>query len=160
MTRPTHFYDLESPEQLFALLRSVADTFTSTRGKPTQDLLFLVFGLTHLREWIAPDYDPKQSPATPEEKFYQQIFGLAEFKILQALCNRSKHMSPSQSAMGALYGGRIDDWPDVDSVTDFDRGPPIAYFVDGHDVADIIRTVIKFYDENWFQERGTRNGAA
>jgi hypothetical protein len=62
--------------------------------------------------------------------------------------------------MGALYGPKIDDWPDIDSVTDFDRGPPIAYFVDGHDVEDVIRAVIKFYDENWFHRRGDHNAAA
>ncbi len=157
--RPSHFFDIESADQLFGLLKAVASNLTSTRGKRTQDLLFLVFGLTHLREWIAPAYDPKQVPATPEEQFYQQIFELDEFNILRALCNRSKHMSRSESAMGALYGATIDDWPEIDFVTDFDRGPPMAYFVDGHDVEDVIRTVIKFYDENWFHKRGNHNAA-
>jgi hypothetical protein len=154
MMRPSHFYDIESADQLFSLLKAVANNFMETHGKRTQDLLFLVFGLTHLREWIAPDYDPKRAPATPEEKFYQQIFGLEEFNVLRALCNRSKHMSQSDSAMAAIFGANFDDWPDIDSVTDFDRGPPIAYFVDGRDVNDVIRVVIKFYDENWFQKRG------
>lgn len=140
-------------------MKIVANNFTSTQGKRTQDLLFLVFGLTHLREWIAPDYDPKLAPVTPQERFYQQIFESDEFNILRALCIRSKHMSRSESAMGALYGGKIDDWPDVDSVTNFDRGPPIAYFVDGHDVEDVIRVVIKFYDENWFKKWGNRDDA-
>ena len=153
MTRASHFYDIESAEQLFGLLKAVAESFTSGRGRRTQDLLFLVFGLTHLREWIAPGYDPKRPPATPEETFYQKIFELREFNVLRDLCIRSKHMSPSEGVMGTLYGADIDDWPDIDSVTDFDRGPPIAYSVDGDDVDDIIRAVIRFYDENWFDKR-------
>jgi len=106
-----------------------------------------------LREWIAPGYQPKQAAATPEELFYQSIFHLKEFQVLQALCNRSKHMS-SVGVMGALYGANIDVWPEIDSITDFDRGPPIAYSVDERDVEDVIRVVIKFYESHWFQAHG------
>jgi len=77
---------------------------------------------------------------------------LDEFKVLQALCNRSKHMSTTGSAMGTLHRSTIDDWPDVNSVSDFDLGPPTAYFVDSRDVEDIIPVVIKFYDDHWFQK--------
>ena len=150
MTRASFFYDIESPQQLFNLLRIAAKDFALSKGKRTQDLLFLVFGLTHLREWIAPDYDPQKPPVRPEELFYQEIFSLREFNILRALCNRTKHMEVSESAMGALYGAKIDDWPEISSITNIGRGPPIAYFVDGHDVEDIIRIVISKYEE-WFQ---------
>jgi hypothetical protein len=153
MTRPSHFYDIESAEQLFGLLKASAGTFSASRGKRTQDLLFLVFGLTHLREWIAPGYDPSNPPQTPEEHFFQKIFKLEEFNVLRALCNRSKHMTQTVAAMGALYGSNIDDWPDMDAVTDFDRGAPLAYFVDGRDVEDVIPVVIKYYEDNWFQKK-------
>lgn len=153
MTRVSHFYDVESPQQLFGLLKAVASEFALTKGKRTQDLLFLVFGLTHLREWIAPDYDPKNPPVLPEENFYQEIFQLDEFNFLRALCNRSKHMVRSDSKMRALYGANIDDWPDVDAVTNFDRGPPVTYFVDGHNVEDLLRAVIARY-ETWFRLAG------
>lgn len=152
MTRPSHFFDIESAEQLFGLLKVTAQAFLATRGKRTQDLLFLVFGLTHLREWIAPGYDPEKQPSTPEERFFQEIFKLEEFNILRALCNRSKHMSQSVEAMGALYSSHIDDWPDVDSVINFDRGAPLAYFVDGRDVEEVIPVVLKFYEDNWFKK--------
>lgn len=156
MARASYFYDIESSQQLFDLLKTAAKNFSSSKGKRTQDLLFLVFGLTHLREWIAPDYDPKNIPVLPEEKFYQEIFDIDEFNILRSLCNRSKHMVCSDSAMGALYGANISDWPDIDSVRDFGRGPPIAYFVDGQDVEDILRVVIRHY-EKWFQQVGNGN---
>jgi hypothetical protein len=144
MTRPAHFFNIESPDQLFSLLKVVARRFTSSPSKRTEDLLLLVFGLTHLREWIAPDYSPKRPAVAPGEKFYQAMFELEEFRLLKGLCNRSKHMCATDSAMGALHGGPIDNWPDTDSVLDFDRGAPIAYFVDGRDMDDVIRAVIKF----------------
>jgi len=152
VTKPAHFYDIESAKQLFGLLQATARNFSSSRGKSTKDLLFLVFGLTHLREWIAPGYDPKNPPISPEERFFQDIFGLDEFNILRGLCNRSKHMSADVEATGALYGAKIDDWPDVDAVTNFDRGAPLAYFVDGRDVEEVIPVVIKFYEDNWFNK--------
>jgi hypothetical protein len=153
MSRPAHLFDIESPDQLFYLLKLVAKRFTTAPAKRPEDMLLLVFGLTHLREWIAPDYSPKQPPVAPSEKFYQAIFNLEEFKVLQALCNRSKHMCSTESAMGTLHGGSIDDRPDVDSVLDFDRGSPRAYFVDGRDMDDVVRTVVSFYDEHWFNMR-------
>jgi hypothetical protein len=157
MTRPTHFFDLYDPEALFGLLKSVAESFSSSPTKRVQDLLLLVFGLTHLREWIAPDYDPQCPATTPAQKFFQQIYALREFKILQHLCNRSKHMVPAKSVMGTLYESPIDDWPDVDAVRDFDRGFPSAYSVDDRDVFEVIQVVIAFYDKHWFQTAGNRD---
>lgn len=155
MRRSSHFFDIHSPEELFALLKTIASSYGSSRPKRTQDLLLLVFGLTHLREWIAPGYDPTRNPTTPAEKFHQSIYGLEEFKILQGLCNRSKHMKASSTVMGTLYESRIDDWPDVDSVQNFDQGVPTAFSVDDRDVHDVIESVIKFYEARWFQSNPT-----
>jgi len=151
MSRPAHLFDIESPGQLFYLLKLVAERFTTAPAKRPEDMLLLVFGLTHLREWIAPDYSPKQQAVTPSEQFYQAIFNLQEFKTLLALCNRSKHMCATDRSMGTLHGTSIDDWPDVDSVLDFDRGPPCAYFVDGQDMDDLVQAVVNFYEDHWFQ---------
>lgn len=150
MAKPAHFYDIESAKDLFLLLKATARNFSASKGKSTKDLLFLVFGLTHLREWIAPGYDSNHLPTSPEEKFFQDIFKLKEFNILRELCNRSKHMDANVETTGALYGGTIDDAPDIDAITNFDRGAPLAYFVDGRDVEDVIPVVIRFYDEKWF----------
>jgi len=155
MTRLSHFYDIDSADQLFCVLKRVAEGFSSVRGKRTQDLLLLVFGLTHLREWIAPDYDLRRLPQTREDAFYEEIFKLEEFNILRLLCNRSKHMSQTVGVMGTLYGSKIDDSPDIDSIADFDRGASIAYSVDERDMEDVIHTVIKFYEERWFRNHNT-----
>lgn len=157
MTRASHFFDIQSAEELYRLLRTVANSFISSRAKRTQDLLLLVFGLTHLREWIAPGYDPKRAAVTQAEQFYQHIFTLNEFRVLQDLCNRSKHMAASDTIMGTLHQSTIDDWPDVDSVPDFDRGFPTAYSVDDRDVLEVIQAVIAFYDKHWFQATVNRD---
>ena len=122
------------------MLKAVANRLAVSEEKRTEDFLLLVFGLAHLREWIAPDYDWKKSaPVTPEENFYQDIWKFEEFKIIQGLCNRSKHMCLTDTAMGALHksksGNRV----------------VVGYFADGKDVEDVIRAVIQFYEDNWFQ---------
>ena len=142
MTRPAYFFDIESAEQLFSLLKATANTFVLARAKRTQDLLFLLFGLTHLREWIAPGYDYEKDPTTPGEFFFQEIYAFQDFRTIQQLCNHSKHVCHSEKAMGAMRGGPIDDWPEVDSVTDLDKGAPIGYFADGRDVDDLITSVV------------------
>jgi hypothetical protein len=151
MERPAHFFEIQSAEQLFALLKVIADRFTQEPAKRVEDLLLLVFGLTHLREWIAPGYSPTHVPISPEQNFYQNILTLEEFRILQGLCNRSKHMSLTTGSMGASHEPPIDDWRDGDSVSIFGRGPTIAYCVEGYDVDDVIRVVVAFYQEHWFQ---------
>src|SRR5258705_1831443 len=55
----------ESAEQLFELLKTASQEFSASAGKRTRDLIFLVLGLTHLRECIAPDYEPEKSATTP-----------------------------------------------------------------------------------------------
>ena len=141
MNRPSHFFNIESADQLFNALNAVADRLAALNEKRTEDFLLLVFGLVHLREWIAPDYDWKKSPPMkPEEHFYQDIWKFEEFKFLQGLCNRSKHMCKTYAAMATLHettsGNRI----------------VVGYFADGKDVEDVIRAVIQFYEDNWFRK--------
>jgi hypothetical protein len=69
-------------------------------------------------------------------------------------------MDAKVEATGALYGGTIDDAPDFDAITNFDRGAPLAYFVEGKDVEDLIPVVIRFYEENWFKKPGPGGAAA
>ena len=141
MNRPSHFFNIESADQLFNMLKTVAGRLATSEEKRTEDFLLLVFGLTHLREWIAPDYDWKKSaPVTPEEHFFQDIWNFDEFKFLQALCNRSKHLCVTDQAMGVLHKSKVGS------------RVVVGYFADGKDVEDVIRAVIKFYEDNWFRK--------
>lgn len=143
MNRPGHYFNIESAGHLFNALKAVAHRLAVSEDKRTEDFLLLVFGLVHLREWIAPDYDwGKSAPVKPEEHFYQDIWKFEEFKLLQGLCNRSKHMCATETAMGTLHkttsGSRV----------------VIGYFADGKDVEHVIRAVIQFYEDNWFKAIG------
>lgn len=155
MNRPSHFFNIESADQLFDLLKTVASRLANSDEKRTEDFLLLVFGLTHLREWIAPDYDWKElRPTTPEEHFFQDIYKFDEFKFLQALCNRSKHMCVTETAMGALYKSVKDPVSNLDSALKPDGRRLVGYFANGKDIEDVIRAVIKFYEDKWFQKDG------
>lgn len=151
MTDTTDFFDLKSPRALFHLLTQVEKRFGEKKNKRVEELLLLVFGFTHLREWIAPSYSPKNEPHTPEEQFYCEIFELPEFDILRQLCNRSKHMATSSSVRGAVHGSTLDEWENLDSVQSMDCGPVLAYFVDGKNIEDVISAVRHFYERNWFE---------
>lgn len=147
MNRPSHFFNIESAEQLFSLLKTVANRLTASHEKRTEDFLLLIFGLTHLREWIAPDYDWKRGPpATPEEHVFQDIWKFEEFEFLRKLCNRSKHMCVTDTAMAALHESN-------------GHRRLAGYFADGKDVEDAIRSVIEFYEENWFSKRKSGQNA-
>lgn len=141
MNSPSHFFNIESADQLFIMLKAVASRLAASDEKRTEDFLLLVFGLVHLREWIAPGYDWKKSaPVTPEENFYQDIWKFEEFEFLQALCNRSKHMCATDTTMGTLQKSKSGN------------RAVVGYFADGKDVEDVICAVILFYEDNWFRE--------
>lgn len=150
MSRPSHFFNIESADQLFRLLKMVASRFATSDDKRREDLLVLVFGLTHLREWIAPDYNWKRNPMTPEEHFYHDIYKFDDFQFLQALCNHSKHMHVTHKATATLSVKKPESDGGLNSKPDGRR--VAGYFASGKDVEDVIRAVIKFYEDKWFQK--------
>lgn len=160
MNRPSHFFNIESADQLFGLLKTVVKRFLTSNEKQTEDFLLLVFGLTHLREWIAPDYDWKDNPQTPAENLFQEIFKLKEFKLLQELCNRSKHMCATDCAMGPLFETVRESSTNEKSALKSERRHLVGFFVNGNDMEDVFRVVIKFYEDNWFSKCGDQQNAS
>lgn len=140
MTKPAHLFDIESAEGLYKLLAPAAKTFLAAPAKRTEDLLFLIFGLTHLREWIAPNYSAECPPRTPEERFSDELNRLTSYQLLKDLCNRSKHMR-KQVAMGPLRR----------------KAETVAYFVEGRDVDDVLRDVLTHYETKWFSRANRRS---
>jgi len=47
----------------------------------------------------------------------------------------------------------IDDYPEIDSVFDFDNGPPIGYLVDRRDLFDIVAVVLQHYQSEWYEKQ-------
>lgn len=89
-------FELDSPHALF---RETQIAFAEYHKEPNSRLLlFLLFALNHLREWIAgKGYQEllkakkKGHELSEAEEFCLSFDELDEFQIVRALCNRSKH---------------------------------------------------------------------
>lgn len=65
------FFDIASHEGFFRSLCRVANELSSAKARSTEQLLYLVMGTNHLRDWIAPGFGRRWTvPATPEQAFY------------------------------------------------------------------------------------------
>lgn len=144
-------FDL-SPEEFFYTLEQTLKRFRSDVAKERSDLFYLLVGLHHLREWIAPGYDWKKPPTQACEHFHHDVYALSEWKILNDLCNRTKHLSIRKVYLNESvgYGLPMSQWPRFSDVVQFSKGPPSGFYVDGRDIGDIFDVVINFYRDHWF----------
>ena len=146
-------FDLKTPEEFFSTVLRTYDRYQESNAKDVEDLLYVLMGLNHLREWIAPGYSHITPPGRLEEVFYNEIWNTSSFKIINSLCNRTKHLNTVCGTTSSSHDIPFDDWPDVDAVRHFDLGPASMYLVDGQDVAEIINDVIAFYRTRWFERK-------
>lgn len=155
-------FDLNAPEEFFQSICRVLERYKISTAKNIEDLLYVLMGLNHLREWIAPGYNWKNPPETPSQKFFNSIYETSEFKTVKALCNRTKHFELSQNKTPSEYEFnktssehdlKIDDWPEIDSVKNFDLGPVSNYFVDGKNITNILDGLVEYYKENYFNSK-------
>lgn len=145
-------FDLNTPDEFFFTICRIYDRYKKGTAKDIEDLLYVLMGLNHLREWIAPGYKHKIKPNRPEEIFYNRIRDIPSFQIVNTLCNRTKHLRVIRNNTSSEHNILFDDWPDIDAVRNFDLGPTSKYLVDGRDVLEIIEEVIAFYRTEWFQK--------
>ena len=149
--RKNGIFDIEEPSQFFDSILRVFERYKSSRAKNVEDLLYVIMGLNHLREWIAPGYRPDTMPQSSAESFYAEIWDEEpNFQTMNALCNRTKHLASVKAQTSSTHDLDIDEWPDVDSVRSFDLGPASGYQVDGRDVSEVCEEVIAFYQARWF----------
>jgi hypothetical protein len=149
----SQFFDINSDEAFFHSLERAALKFRLPKIKDTANVLYLLMGVNHLRDWICHGFNAKeQAPATPEQHFYVAIYDLPEFKIVNSLCNRSKHMGRMPYQLEARYGAMVSEYPDIGSLFSFENGPPLGYFVDGRDLIEIINVVLRFYRSEWYEK--------
>ena len=149
-------FDITSPEELFNSIEQSFKRYQDGRVKSIELLLYIIMGLNHLREWIAPNYNHKEEPQNDGERFYREIYLHDSFKTIQFLCNRTKHLQQTDINTSSSHGLSFHEWPDIDSVNDFDKGPVTNYFVDDKNVIEIIRDVIEFYRNEWFSKKKNR----
>ncbi|MBK8908525.1 MAG: hypothetical protein IPM60_11660 [Rhodospirillales bacterium] len=151
-------FDISSPEALFRVIRRNANTLRGQTAKESDRLLFVIFGLNHLREWIAPGYSNRPLPRSPtndNERFFESIWSCTSFQLIKELCNHTKHLRPIGLERTG-YGLNISDWPDIGSVESFAAGPPTSYEIDGKDVLEAVEEVIEFYKRRWFDRHRTQ----
>lgn len=151
-TNHTTLFHLRSAADLFYCLERALNRYEASRAKQIEDLMFLIMGLTHLREWIAPGYKHETPPTSPEQEFFQRIYDYPDFDTVRKLCNRTKHLA---EAPGTDFQGNlnIDEWPNFDAVLSMDDGPPTAFYVDGKEVGTMLRRLAEFYRNEWFSHQ-------
>ena len=66
-TTNSGFFDISSPDIFQAIKKSINEL--DEKFKSTEKLMFIIMGLNHLREWIAPGYDHNKQ-AKPRKKFF------------------------------------------------------------------------------------------
>ena len=83
-------------------------------------MFFIINGLNHLREWIAPNND---------------IFKNSKyFKDINNICNGIKHLKPQNKKLKTFYNSNVNEWKNVDDILDVDIGSPSDYFVDNKNI--------------------------
>ncbi|MBI3398729.1 MAG: hypothetical protein HY026_05805 [Deltaproteobacteria bacterium] len=158
MPRTNIIFDIYSPEEFFYSINTAWENYKKGKQKSVEILLYVIMGLNHLREWIAPGYNPEKklwkTPSTDAESFSKAIYNDVSFEIIRDLCNRTKHLKQMEAKTSSDHDVSFDDWSDIDAVRNWDKGPASAYSIDVIDVINIIDKVIDFYQIEWFKKKG------
>ncbi|CAA6604748.1 conserved hypothetical protein [Rhodospirillaceae bacterium LM-1] len=148
-------FNIGNAEQFFGSIKRRWQSYVANNIKSTEDLLYVILGLNHLREWIAPGYNPEKKKWPPndtdEKTISKKIYESPQHIIVRELSNFAKHLRKDRQASYS-GGAAIDEWSDIDSVANFDIGPPTAHSVDNHPIEEIIEPLIRLY-EDWFSGR-------
>jgi hypothetical protein len=147
------FLDARGATELFIVLERAQHRYLSERGKRIEDAFLLVFGLVHLREWIAPGYKGP-TPRTAAERFSDDLFRFPAYDVLRRFANQGKHQEVATDALPMAQGvhyGLIDDAPDFDAMLSMDDGPPVAYIIEGREAGEWFSVVLAFYEQRWFR---------
>ena len=145
----TDLFEIQSTKDLFNEIQlAVVEYHKVPTGRL---LLFLVFSLNHLREWIAESSHEEictkiksKKNLTTGEHFFREIWKLEEFKIVNELCNRSKHynikknIATTSVTKGFTAGSRAGDSLDQ-----------VYYSINGIDSRTIFASLIREYNV-WF----------
>ena len=146
-------FDFYSAEEFFRSIKNSYKEYLNEKEK-MKNLLYVVMGLNHLREWIAPTYEKKKNGRWPEtdnenELFSKMIYEHNDFKMLRSVCNSTKHFKYCDTRVE--YGTVISEWKNLSNVQTIKRGYPKGYFINDRNINDIIDVVVDLYESKWFQ---------
>lgn len=156
-------FDVKTSEDYFYHIQRSIDKYKLDTSKNIERLFFIINGLNHLREWIAPNYqqfsyvckqDSKvkkvNEPKNEAEIFSKNIYDLSEYTIIREVCNGIKHLRKQRKTLETSYNLNVDAWPNFDDIQSVDAGAPSDFFVDSINIIEFIEKVTRYYDEKWF----------
>jgi len=143
---------MEMPEALFELdanalyekaRREVAAVVADAND---DNVLNALFTLNHLRDWIYPDgheaYEKKQKhDLTKAERLHSELYNDLNYRIVNELCNRVKHVHVKQNYKTSVLEGLIPGYARAG-----DRLGKKNYLVDREDLRTILEQVLQKYD--------------
>ena len=149
-------FDFGDAKAFFDSIERAYNRYQQGPAKSTEELLYVIMGLNHLREWISPDFNPGKNRKWPdakniEQKLSKKIYEDDNYTIIRSLCNSTKH-ARYDIETDTQFGLTMDEWPDLDAVANFDLGPPKGHCVNGKPIDQIIDPVVDLYSE-WFSSR-------
>jgi hypothetical protein len=144
-------FELEKPLDLFREIQAAAADYE--RAPSSRLLLFLLFALNHLREWIADasletlESRRKEGGLKANEALFYDIWEMKEFRLINSLCNRSKHHITQAGSKTSVTQGMTCASPCSDSLGQ------TYYRIDNVDSRAVFAPVIRKYFE-WFSRVG------
>lgn len=148
-------FDIKTPDDYLHHIKRAIEKYKLDTNKKIERLFFVLTGLNHLREWIAPHYFYDKSAVNNEQKFYNKIYELKDFKTINNICNGIKHLQSQKNELYVQYDLSVDEWDDVDSIQNVDLGSASDFYVNDKNIIEIIDNVLIFYENEWFGKNKT-----
>jgi hypothetical protein len=148
-------FGVESPRHLLLEIDAALAVLRTSKGTTFRNLFFVLAGLNHLRDWIAPSAAEKlrkrKELTTPGELFYERIHReSSEWGVVNDLCNGLKHFRQDRYATSDNASNLLSDWHSMEGVTSLAIGHPQRFTVEGMDILPILEATRNFYVEHWF----------
>jgi hypothetical protein len=157
-----NIFDIEHAQHLFELLERRFDRYRNSTEKDTEDAILIIMVANHLREWIAPGYNCRNSKwpkaKSPAQKLSRRVYELPQFATIRALCNGTKH-AKTKMVTDTKFETDVFAWSDFFKPKDFFEGVPIAHMVDDQPLESLIEPVMAFYRQ-WFNLPKARSAEA
>jgi hypothetical protein len=141
-------FDIENAQHLFDIVEHRFRCYRTNNEKSTEDIIAIIMILNHLREWIAPKYEPQASEWPPANSRAKQVsrhvYEHPSFAVIRELCNGTKHAKIMKST-STEYDTNILASRDVVALRDIFRGVPVCHSVDGLPIEQHIELVMELY---------------
>ena len=146
-------FDIENAKDLFDVVEKRFKDYCGDPEKRTEDIIFIIMIVNHLREWIAPEFGPTSKDKCPDaktdaEKFSRKLYDDTKFTVIRELCNGTKHAKKSP-ATTMEYETNILKWSNLLAVKNIFKGVPYSHLVDGQPIETFIAPIVELY-RAWF----------